>query len=35
MADQKVNLFSVDFPGFGSSEGKKFTSRAEDFGGKG
>jgi pimeloyl-ACP methyl ester carboxylesterase len=24
----KANLYSVDFPGFGDSEGKKFTSRA-------
>ena len=23
-----VNIFSVDFPGFGNSSGKKFTSRA-------
>jgi hypothetical protein len=26
--DHRVNLYSVDFPGFGASEGKKFTSRA-------
>lgn len=24
----KANVYSVDFPGFGDSEGKKFTSRA-------
>jgi len=24
----KANVFSVDLPGFGESEGKKFTSRA-------
>jgi pimeloyl-ACP methyl ester carboxylesterase len=24
----KSNFYSVDFPGFGESEGKKFTSRA-------
>jgi pimeloyl-ACP methyl ester carboxylesterase len=30
----KVNLYSVDFPGFGESDGKKFTSRAEKFGEK-
>lgn len=24
----KANIYSVDFPGFGESEGKKFTSRA-------
>lgn len=27
----KTNLYSVDFPGFGESDGKKFTSRAEKF----
>ena len=35
LKDLKANIYSVDFPGFGSSEGKKFTSRAEDFGNKG
>ena len=30
----RANVFSVDFPGFGSSDGKKFTSRAEKFGQK-
>lgn len=30
----KANVYSVDFPGFGDSEGKKFTSRAEKFGEK-
>ena len=24
----RANIYSVDFPGFGESEGKKFTSRA-------
>jgi len=27
----EFNLYSVDFPGFGGSEGKKFNSRAENF----
>jgi len=24
-----LNIYSVDLPGFGNSEGKKFSSRAE------
>lgn len=30
----KANIHSVDLPGFGESDGKKFTSRAEKFGEK-
>ena len=29
-----ANIFSVDFPGFANSSGKKFTSRAQNFGDK-